>query len=687
MNPIRYRIDVTNPDTPGCAVQVELYALDFGQVPTDDNRGTLITRQTLFPGFASIIYFYCEDFLNSYLTWQLPDIYNELIPGDIIAVQDQIKQYYIRYREITDANTETAWATEVDHIRTVLKGGIAKEKFDRNNFFVNHLPTKKPFLTWQPANQLLGKEEYRYLTYFHHFDSAPALQMKCRVVYTDGTDETVTKDLPALTESLLFHLPASISQVAAALVSAKQIWYYDVSVEDADGNIYAIAYRLYADYRNYYNDFSFIYHNSLGGIDALRVRGEFDIEIQRDMTEIQQAVNYGDDATILPTENAAINISKYEIYKGDAGWFNSPVMQDSVQDMLLSDSVYRILLNRWLRVMHLQKTQTLRGTDDTKWSFPLQWRYTFNNSSYTPLDKDFGAGTNDEDPGPVYGTCTAPTGLLAEYVEDVGDAQKWHFSWDAAAGALSYELQYKADTVTDWTTVTSDDNEEDVILSNDGNYSWRVRSKCGDGDYSVWVNGAGFTVKITADVCNFPLGLVATLVSITGTMADVTLSWLDVPGVVGYQVDYRKVGDTVWQSVSTLVNNVTVTLLKDTQYEWRVRSQCNLTPDYSRYQYGAPFTPSLLSPTCDAPTNLTVEQGVEWMLYRPVNFFWDNAPGVTDYQLQWKFTTSPLWTTVDNINSGVVQNIHVARDVQWRVRSNCTGGGHSAYVNGDNFST
>ena len=688
-NPVKYKVEVSNPATPGCAVEVELYTLPIDEVFDEvTNPGTLLTRQSLFPNPDGTVYFFAEDFLDAATEWQMPTIYAGTIPGSVQAVKDQIIQYYIRYRQVSTANTETTWATDSANIRKAIKGGVAKEKFDYNNFFINHLATAKPFLTWQPDGHLIGRYEFRYLTYLHHSTDDVVLKLKARVVYLDGTEEIVLRDFPALSESLLFHLPVSIEQLSAVLSTDKSIWYYDVSVLSEDGlTTYANVYRLYADYRNYYNDFSFVYHNSISGIDTMRVRGEYDLEVIRDFKEIQQAIQYGDAFALLPTENSAVNISKYELYKGDAGWMNTRAMQDSMQEILLSDSVWRILHNRWLRVMHLQKNQTMGGTDDTKWSFPLQWRYTFDNTSYTPFTKDLGQGSNTEDPGDIYGVCTAPGSLVAELIGDDGGGKKYTFTWDDVADALSYELDYKMDGAATWTTVECSTFTKDITFMVAGNYSWRVRSKCDVNDFSSYSIGAGFTVDIDVPVCSAPASLSVALQIITSLIADIKFTWPAVGGVVGYILEARMVGTTVWSSWTLgLVTEYTATFLPNIQYECRIRSICNATPDYSGFIYGPSFIPSNMVGSCSAPTGLYVTMGGAFLSHRRVRFFWTNAPNATNYQLEYRYVDVVVWTIV-TCQSGEDRNIHVDRNIVWRVRSNCNDGGVSAFTNGAPFTT
>src|SRR5688572_15101402 len=128
-NPVCYKFDISNPDSPGSALEVQLYTIPIG-----GGAEELVTAQTLYPNPDGSVSFYCEDYLDSQLDWELPPAGQETP----YAVTSQIKSFYIRYRQVTKANPHPEWATEFDHKRIVLKGGIAKEKWDRNNFFINY---------------------------------------------------------------------------------------------------------------------------------------------------------------------------------------------------------------------------------------------------------------------------------------------------------------------------------------------------------------------------------------------------------------------------------------------------------------------------------------------------------------------------------------------------------------------
>lgn len=686
-NPVRYVFNISNPAAPGCAMEVSLFVLNI-DAPVF-SAGTLVTSQTLYPNPDGKVYFYCEDYLNSQLDWQLPSLAN----NDVVAVTKQIKRFYIEYRQVTKANSSPQWASEQPYARIVLKGGIAKEKFDRNNFFINYLPASMPFLTWLPDKHFIGLEERRFLTYFHFYDDPDVHitpMLKARVVYTDGVQEEVTKDFPSLDVTRLFHCPAGLKQLGLDnLHPDKQVWYYDVQVVDAGGGFDVSApYRMYADYRMVYNPFSFTYHNSLGGMDTMRMRGDYDTEVSLIGSDIQKATGGDFSNEVLPVENDYVNISGYKTYDGDAGWQNTAAMREAMEDILFSDGVYRELFGRWLKVDILTRSQKGPAKSDTKWSFPIKWRYTFDNTQFTPFDKDFGSGVMDEPAGALFGICSAPINLTADKTDDQPAQQTWLLAWAPVADALGYQLE-----VTDPTgaTVVHDlvETSFNVVAVLEGDYSWRVRTQCGLNDYSFYANGPGFNVDFIAAFCAAPATLSATLLSTNGDQASVKFAWSAVPGVYGYWVEWREVGSSVWQSGFQTITNRQVNLFKDVQYEWRVRTQCDNSGilHTSGYVYGGALVPSNLVGTCNAPVNPQATIVASSLIYKSVRFTWDNAVNVTDYEIQYRAVGLTGWTVANHKQTGFIEMLLFGQDWEWKVRSNCNTGGQSNFINGNNFTT
>ena len=95
--------------------------------------------------------------------------------------------------------------------------------------------------------------------------------------------------------------------------------------------------------------------------------------------------------------------------------------------------------------------------------------------------------TTDPDPEPPTASCAAPTGLNATRANRNRTA---NFSWTAASGASSYEIEiYTGSTLYASGTVSG--TGASLSVDRRTSYTWRVRSLCG-GSTSGWTDGGGF---------------------------------------------------------------------------------------------------------------------------------------------------------------------------------------------------
>jgi hypothetical protein len=111
-------------------------------------------------------------------------------------------------------------------------------------------------------------------------------------------------------------------------------------------------------------------------------------------------------------------------------------------------------------------------------------------------------------------------------------------SWNAVSGANNYDVEYKKNTESSWTTVVPATAATSVDLSGltaGTLYNWHVRANCsgGSGNYVQ----ANFTTATPPPPCGDPTGLSNT----TPTQTFTTVSW-NAPGsgANSYDVEYKK---------------------------------------------------------------------------------------------------------------------------------------------------
>ncbi|MBD2703651.1 fibronectin type III domain-containing protein [Spirosoma sp. BT702] len=265
--------------------------------------------------------------------------------------------------------------------------------------------------------------------------------------------------------------------------------------------------------------------------------------------------------------------------------------------------------------------------------------------------------------------CANPSHLYVGAV-DISSAL---VSWDGFGSRPPYELQYRIQGATDWTSVTS---LTATIFSLTGlafntTYEWRVGSGCSI-DFS--------SVQIFKTQCATPVDPVVSTINFNA----VRLTWQSSKNNLT-EIQYRETGAATWISVVTKGNepifedgswssNQSYSLYNlpiGKTYEWRIRTQCT-TSIYSDFVNGQPF-----SSDCPAPVPLNAVQQSTTSL----RIFWYASALPTEYDLQWRSVGSPVWNEVNGItgSSYDLTNLTNGLNYQYRLRQACSAGVVSDY--------
>lgn len=200
--------------------------------------------------------------------------------------------------------------------------------------------------------------------------------------------------------------------------------------------------------------------------------------------------------------------------------------------------------------------------------------------------------------------CTAPTGLTSSGVTSNAAT----FNWGAATGT-GYEYALTNNTTPPASgTATTNTSFNAISLTPNTNYCLHVRTQCGVGVYSSWVNTCITT--LAPPPCPGPDTLNVT--NITSATAD--LSWNGLAGAVGYQyaVTQSATPPATGTSTPNTIYNASG-LSFATQYYAHVRAECSggLFSAWKTKPFNTPVPP------CDSPvatvSNITNESAdISW---------------------------------------------------------------------------
>ena len=249
-----------------------------------------------------------------------------------------------------------------------------------------------------------------------------------------------------------------------------------------------------------------------------------------------------------------------------------------------------------------------------------------------------------------------------------------NLSWSSITGVNGYIFRYKNVDSLSWNVIDGLTLNSYTLdnLNSGFTYEWQVKTKCGtsNSDTSFYSESKTFTT-----ICSPPSILNQSNIRYNG----VTLSWNSIPNIVAYNLRYRAGGS--WTNVITTSNSYLINNLNpNTTYEWQVQTKCG-NVDSSEFSSSRFFTTSL----CQYPAGLTQNSITE----NSAKVSWMPISGVYGYNLQYKISTDPFWTTIPNLvsTSYSITGLNSGTAYQWRVQTKCTIDSSSSYSPPITFST
>lgn len=161
--------------------------------------------------------------------------------------------------------------------------------------------------------------------------------------------------------------------------------------------------------------------------------------------------------------------------------------------------------------------------------------------------------------------CNTPTGIATSGISTSAAT----VSWQAVAGAVSYTLEYKPSSSSNYIAVSTTSTSRTLSgLSASTPYNYRVRTVCAAGTSSF--SGVG-SFTTSAEVCNTPSGLSVSEI----TSSSATISFNAVANALSYNLDYKLSSSSSWSSanISATVQSFTG-LAASTSYDLRVQTVC-----------------------------------------------------------------------------------------------------------------
>jgi hypothetical protein len=177
-------------------------------------------------------------------------------------------------------------------------------------------------------------------------------------------------------------------------------------------------------------------------------------------------------------------------------------------------------------------------------------------------------------------TCNAPSGLTTGSIGQTSAV----FSWTAATGATSYNVQYRKTGTTAWTTgSTAATSFTATGLTAATSYEWQVQTVCTAGS-------SGYTTSTIFTTTGTTCGVPGSLASSAITSSSATCTWAAVGGAVSYTLQWKTAAASIWNTITGITGtsrNLTG-LTACTAYQFKVLTVCSGSS--SAYSSTASFT-------------------------------------------------------------------------------------------------
>lgn len=214
----------------------------------DSNR--VIVQHTYNPSDTNRVEVNVKDIIQPLLAFDMRDSIVAWQQANIIKTFD-VTIYNVAKEGVLSVTKNVSF--------NVIRAGVDKFSDSAENFLTQN------FLTWQPNIKAVTYYSPEYLTYY----AVVASVVKCKT-YKNGTETNIV--LAEIAAGTCWTIPVTYSVIAGKTNDLPE--YYDIWVENAQGNRLTYIQRYYASDIKSEDEEWFLFENSLGGVDSFRAYGD-----------------------------------------------------------------------------------------------------------------------------------------------------------------------------------------------------------------------------------------------------------------------------------------------------------------------------------------------------------------------------------------------------------------------------
>jgi hypothetical protein len=268
----------------------------------------------------------------------------------------------------------------------VLLGGLDKKYFPDIDFFDDYMLTNKKFLTWAPREKHINFYQEEYLYFLNHSAVNTQMNVKVKCYYDDDTNSTFNLASTAITRGGLYQIRCGPNNTLIwQHQPEKNLIRYEIWLTNQAATIISeVRTYILLPYKHPHTRY-FLFRNSIGGFDTLRITGKAVVEARIEKETIQKHLPMDYDTLDGELQSGAALFRKESDHSSGflTGQF-AEAYQQYLLDFLISNQVYEITNGTRVPVVIAQGS--MRYEDDESNQYFVRFRAieSYLNHSFTP---------------------------------------------------------------------------------------------------------------------------------------------------------------------------------------------------------------------------------------------------------------------------------------------------------------
>lgn len=353
-----------------------------------DENDNILGEDMLEPDINQKVLFDISDYFIEELSSDF--VFPESSASLIIHKPNICKKYYLKYAEAFDSVIQKLETNNNNNkYYFALNAGLpfySLAVYNENTTnFLAKLAANKNFLTNQPKEKIIGKDQIEKLYYLSWRYTSGDLRLYVKINYNDGSVHEFLKQTFVLSEMHnVYEVIVSYAQLQIeAIAPTKIIESYEVYLRSrlADDSIPITSEtrKYVVDPQTYSEERYFIFQNSLGGFDTLRTTESFQKETNytRHFSEILNIPAF----TVKNPSIKQFSAFEEQTFKTSSGFLS----RDSIEwlrDFLLSNKRYEIINGALFPIIITSENVIIREKDSHLYALEFEYKRAYRDVFY-----------------------------------------------------------------------------------------------------------------------------------------------------------------------------------------------------------------------------------------------------------------------------------------------------------------